>query len=103
MMLARRAALLGASHLAALGLGFAGGIYALPILTAPPSLPQQPSMQRGSEGGLMGEAQSADAADQGRFAPFNFVFVINGVPLPAAQSRGEVVDFDPEMSARFES
>lgn len=51
----------------------------------------------------MGEAQSADAADQGRFAPFNLVFVINGVPLPAAQSRSEVVDFDPEMSTRFES
>ena len=35
MILARRAALLGASHLAALGAGFAGGIYVLPILTAP--------------------------------------------------------------------
>ncbi len=37
MRTGRRAALLGASHLAALGAGFAGGIYALPILTAPPA------------------------------------------------------------------
>ena len=35
MRIGRRAALLGASHLAALGAGFAGGIYVLPILTAP--------------------------------------------------------------------
>ncbi len=37
MRIGRCAALLGASHLAALGVGFAGGIYVLPILTAPPA------------------------------------------------------------------
>ncbi|MBM3591234.1 MAG: DM13 domain-containing protein [Alphaproteobacteria bacterium] len=36
-MLGRRAALLGLSHLATFGAGIAGGIYLLPILTAPPA------------------------------------------------------------------
>ena len=33
----RRVALLVSSHVAALGVGFAGGIYVLPLLIAPPS------------------------------------------------------------------
>ena len=56
MILRRRAALLGVSHLAALGAGFAGGIYVLPILTAPPQPPEA----------ALNEAQK-DARYQARF------------------------------------